>query len=383
MAASEMGIMTAAALLNRIEDARLFAQVVIETVREPLVVLDGELNIQLASGSFHRYFDLTSRQTQDAGLFALDDGAWETSGLRDLLRRAASGQATLESFELTHDFPRIGQRTLLLHARKAPREIGMDDILLLGFEDITERRAIEHEKERLQAETDDLVRQKGMLLDEMEHRVVNSLQIIASILMLKARAVSSAETREHLQDAHRRVISLAAVQQHLRSHSGKDLVEIGPYLTKLCSSLCQSIVGEDHPARLDVLADDGALQSADAVSLGLIVTELVINALKYAFPDRSKAAAIAVRYEVSGTDWKLMVSDNGVGRPENGPAPAKLGLGTSLIMALARRLEAQVETASSPAGMNVSITRATFTSRFGSLPQGQGQIPELLQGWPQ
>ena len=77
MAASEMGIMTAAALLNRIEDARLFAQVVIETVREPLVVLDGELNIQLASGSFHRYFDLTSRQTQDAGLFALDDGAWD------------------------------------------------------------------------------------------------------------------------------------------------------------------------------------------------------------------------------------------------------------------------------------------------------------------
>ena len=64
-------------------------------------------------------------------------------------------------------------------------------------------------------------------------------------------------------------------------------------------------------------ADDGALLSADAVSLGLIVTELVINALKYAFPDRSKAATVTVRYEVSGTDWKLSVSDNGVGRPEN------------------------------------------------------------------
>ena len=90
-----------------------------------------------------------------------------------------------------------------------------------------------------------------------------------------------------------------------------------------------------------------------------------------------------MRYEVSGADWKLSVSDNGVGRPENEPAPAKPGLGTSLIMALARRLEAQVETASSRAGMNVSITHATFTSRFGSLPHVQGQIPELLQGWPQ
>ena len=158
---------------------------------------------------------------------------------------------------------------------------------------------------------------------------------------------------------------------------------MGPYLTKLCTSLCQSIIGEDHPPTLDVSADEGALASADAVSLGLIVTELVINALKYAFPDRSKPAAIAVRYEVSGTDWKLTVSDNGVGRPENRPAPAKLGLGTSLIMALARRLEAQVETASSPAGMNVSIAHANFASRFGSLPHVQGRIPELLQGWPQ
>jgi two-component sensor histidine kinase len=375
--------MTAATLLGRIDDARLFAQVVIETVREPLLVLDGELNIQLASGSFHSYFELTSDQTQDAGLFALDGGAWETPGLRELLRLAASGQATLESFELSHDFPRIGQRTLLLHARKAPREIGMDDILLLGFEDITLRRVIEREKERLQAETHDLLRQKGMLLAEVEHRIINSLQIIASILMLKARAVSSAETRGHLQDAHRRVMSLAAVQQHLNNHGGKDLVEMGPYLTKLCTSLCQSIIGEEHPATLDVLADEGALSSADAVSLGLIVTELVINALKYAFPDRSKPATIAVRYEVSGADWKLTVSDNGVGRPENQPLPAKPGLGTSLITALARRLEAQIETASSPAGMNVSVAHANFASRFGSLPHVQGRIPELLQGWPQ
>src|ERR1700722_17116161 len=254
MAASDMGIMTAATLLTRIDDARSFAQVVIETIREPLVVLDGDLNIQLASGSFHRYFALTSDETQDEGLFALDGGAWESPGLRALLRLVASGQAALESFELTHDFPRIGKRTLLLHARKAPRAIGMDNVVLLGFEDITERRAIECEKERLQEETDDLLRQKGMLLEEMEHRIVNSLQIIASILLLKARAVSSEETRGHLQDAHRRVMSLAAVQQHLNCHGGKDLIEMGPYLTKLCTSLCQSIIGESHPATLDVLA---------------------------------------------------------------------------------------------------------------------------------
>jgi two-component sensor histidine kinase len=183
--------------------------------------------------------------------------------------------------------------------------------------------------------------------------------------MLKARAVSSAETREHLQDAHRRVMSLAAVQQHLRNHRGQDLIEMGPYLTKLSASLCQSMIGEGNPATIEVVADEGTLVSADAVSLGLVVAELMINALKYAFPDRSKAATIVIRYEVNGTDWKLSVSDNGVGRPQDKPPSAKLGLGTSLIMALARRLEAQVETMSSPAGMNVSITHATFTPVSG------------------
>ena len=96
---------------------------------------------------------------------------------------------------------------------------------------------------------------------------------------------------------------------------------------------------------------------------------------------RPMGSVVTVRYEVNGTDWKLSVSDNGVGRPQNKPASAKPGLGTSLIKALARRLEAQVEIESSSVGMNVSIVHATFTSR-SDLPV-QGQIPELLQGWPQ
>ncbi|HEY5083155.1 MAG TPA: PAS domain-containing protein, partial [Rhizomicrobium sp.] len=81
--------MTTTTLLHRIDDARSFAQVVIETIREPLVVLDADLNIQLASGSFHRYFELTPDETQDEGLFDLDGGAWETPGLRALLRLVA------------------------------------------------------------------------------------------------------------------------------------------------------------------------------------------------------------------------------------------------------------------------------------------------------
>ena len=69
-----------------------------------------------------------------------------------------------------------------------------------------------------------------MLLQEMQHRVANSLQIIASILLLKARTVQSDETRLHLQDAHRRVMSVAAVQQHLQASRPGEQIAIGPYL---------------------------------------------------------------------------------------------------------------------------------------------------------
>jgi chemotaxis protein methyltransferase CheR len=157
-------------------------------------------------------------------------------------------------------------------------------------------------------------------------------------------------------------MSVAVVQQHLHGSGMGDLIEIAPYLTKLCESITESMIGDSSKTVLEVVADEGAAKSADIVSLGLIVTELVINALKYAFPDRREAATVKVHYEMHGTDWKLSVSDNGVGKPDDGPA-AKGGLGTSLVNALANQLDAQVESKSGPDGMRVTITHATFVSR--------------------
>jgi two-component sensor histidine kinase len=350
-------------LFDRIEDARSLAQIVVETVREPLLVLDGTLTILVASNSFHKSFQIDPKDTPGQLLFALDNGNWDIPALHTLLERSLVDQTVVEGFLVEQDFPRIGPRKFLLHARKV---LGTDDghaLILLGFEDITDRRVIEQEKALLQIRTDELLEQKEVLLEEMQHRIVNSLQIIASILMLKARAVTSDETRQHLQDAHRRVMSVAAVQQHLHSSKRADMVEIAPYLSKLCESLAASMIGESRPAELKITADDSHVLSATAVSLGLIVTELVINALKYAFPDPANAASVKVDYEVSGTDWKLSVTDNGVGRPQNSEPPAKGGLGTSLVKALAQQLDAKVETVSGPDGMRVSVTHSTFVSR--------------------
>jgi chemotaxis protein methyltransferase CheR len=345
---------------DKIEDARKLAQVIVDTIREPLLVLDVERNVLFASGSFHRVFQIDATDTENRPLFTLDDGAWNIPAVRGLLD-ATSGKSLANGLEITHDFPRIGTRTLLLHAREADH--ANTTKILLGIEDITARRAVEHEREHLKAQTDDLLRQKGMLLEEMQHRIVNSLQIIASILMMKARAVTSEETRQHLQDAHRRVMSVAAVQKYLHSSVHGELIEIAPYLKNLCESLAESMIGESG-AKLEVIADSGKVLSSDAVSIGLIITELVINALKYAFPDGRKGGTVVVRYEVNGTDWNLSVSDNGAGKRDTAASsPAKGGLGTSLVNALAHQLDATVKPVSSVEGVNVSISHATFTAR--------------------
>ena len=157
-------------------------------------------------------------------------------------------------------------------------------MVLVAIKDITERRVAEREKQQLLEHTEELLEQQKTLLREMQHRIANSLQIIASILLLKAGAVTSEETKAELRAAHQRVMSVAAVQGHLHASDGIEQIEIGPYLTKLCSGLASSMVGPKQDIEITVIADSGTLPTSHAVSIGLIVTELIINAVKYAFP---------------------------------------------------------------------------------------------------
>src|SRR6185503_18184416 len=209
----------------------------------------------------------------------------------------------------------------------------------------------------------ELLRQKQVMLEELEHRIANSLQIIASIILMKARTVNSEETRLHLHDAHKRVMSVVAVQTQLHAVARSERVEIVPYLTRLCETLEASMIGDARPVSLKVTGEGGTATARQAESLGLIVTELVMNSLKHAFPDDEAEGQIVVTFDTAGTDWKLSVSDNGIGRRSGMFAQAKTGLGTGIVKALAQQLEAKVETSASPQGTTVVITHATFLTK--------------------
>ena len=338
-----------------VQDGIALANAIVDTVRDPLVVLDQKLRVITASRSFYNTFQLTHDDVHGLLLYEIDDGQWDIPELRELLGAISNDKATVEAYEVDRDFSKIGRRIMLLNARKVFYETGTHSTILLAFEDVTNQRAIERQVQ-------DLLHEKDMLLEEMEHRVANSLQIIASILLIKARTVQSEETRLQLEDAHQRVLSVAAVQQHLHVGGGNKPIEIANYLTKLCETLAQSMIGDSRPISLKVDADAGTAISREAVSIGLIVTELVMNALKHAFPNEKPNAAIVVSYKVAGTDWKLTISDNGIGKPPVNASETKPGLGTGLIKALTRQLNAVVDIASDAHGTAVTITHATFKS---------------------
>jgi two-component sensor histidine kinase len=298
---------------------------------------------------------VSPEDTQGRLLYALGDGQWDIPKLRVLLDKIIPEHGVMEDYEVEHEFPNLGHRTMRLNARQAFYAGGAETTILLGIEDVTERHILERQK-------DELLRQKDVLLDEIQHRIANSLQIIAGIILMKANRVSSEETRLLLQDTHDRVISIATVQQQLNASGIIGPIEMLPYLTRLGDALASSMIGNDRPVTLKVVGTAGSLSSRQAESLGLITTELVMNALKHAFPSENMKGRINIAYDVEGTNWKLSVADNGIGKPDGVFAQPKTGLGTGIIKALAHELNAKVETLSGSDGTIVSITHATFAT---------------------
>jgi chemotaxis protein methyltransferase CheR len=333
--------------IRDVDDASALAQAIVDTIRDPLLVLDQDLRVVTANRTFYQTFRMNRQDIRGGPIYGLGDGQWDIPELRLLLEDVASQHAVMEAYEVEQNFPVIGRRSMLLNAREVFSQKD-NKLILLAIEDVTDRRGAERQMV-------ELAQLKETLLQEMQHRVANSLQIIASILMLKARTVRSEESRLHLREAHDRVMSVATVQQQLQASGHGEAIELGPYLSKLSEALSASMIGDSRPITLRVEADPGTGVSGEAVSIGLITTELVINALKHGFPSGGSGDEILVRYEVDEANWRLSVSDNGVGLQQDGGRRGHTGLGTTIVEALAHQLKARVEISSLSPGMSVSI----------------------------
>lgn len=221
----------------------------------------------------------------------------------------------------------------------------------------------EHLHIRPEVENSDI--DQKILLREMQHLVANSRQIVASILSLKAKTVTSEEARFHLMDAYHRVMSIAVVQRQLLASKYASTIQIEGYLTELSEGLGASLA---EKVRLSVVVDGAAaIESSKAVAIGLVITELVVNALKHAYPQKRRGT-IVVGYQAVGPDWSLSVSDDGVGLARRSVKPGRSGYGTGIVDALAKELDAQVLVKSSSEGTRVSLIHSAGCGKPGLKP---------------
>lgn len=319
----------------------------------PLLLLDENLVIVAASDSFCAAFGIDPDTVTGQTIYDLDHHHWDLPRLHSLIDATLSGAAEVEAYEMEIETSAGASRCVVIKAQRLDYGDIHHSRMMVTVIDVTEER--ENEKRHKE-----LLHTNATLLHEMQHRVANSLQIIASILMQSARKVQSDEARGHLSDAHQRVMSIATLQRHLAGSDGGK-VELEPYLAQLCASIGASMIYDRDQLALTTQVDPVSVAGDVSVSMGLVVTELVINALKHAFPD-GRHGHVVVGYAAKGGDWTLSVSDDGVGMDEDAERSVA-GLGTRIVQALAKQLGAEILVEDTAPGTRVSLTHTAQIAR--------------------
>lgn len=193
--------------------------------------------------------------------------------------------------------------------------------------------------------------ERELLLKEIHHRVKNNLQIVSSLLNVQSRFLPDAESKKAIQEGRNRVQSMALVHQKLYQNEDLAKIEIPEYLGQLSETLFDSYNIDEERIQLNTNIESVQLDLDTTIYLGLMVNELVSNALKYAFPD-SMEGKIEVSLKKNNDSIQLQVSDNGVG---SSALSNESGYGTRLIQTLSRGLKATVETLQKD-GTTISVT---------------------------
>jgi PAS domain S-box-containing protein len=278
----------------------------------------------------------------------------------------ASGLVGQPALALVHprSLPESQQRLRLIEARSAPapgviecvRRDGStfraeSTMVAVEFDglpahialvrDVSEQLRAEDARQKAQKALRVSLAEKETLLQEVHHRVKNNLQVVASLINLQSRQVSDAGARDVLDATKQRVQAIALLHEGLYRSNDLASVDLGPYLRGLASDLLRA---NSDPARdIKVVCEvAGPHTNMDsAVPLGLIVNELVSNALKHAFRGRS-SGKVTVRLEQQAELAELRVSDDGCGLPADFSSERSDSLGLRLVTNLARQLDGEL-----------------------------------------
>jgi PAS domain S-box-containing protein len=298
--------MTLEDLYRLLRSGHVQSQGIVDTLQEPLVVLDRGMGILNANPAFFETFGTNREDTMGRNLFQLGNGQWDIPDLRHLLELVVPRSAAVVGYEVTHDFPGIGPRTMLLNARRLSHPDHNSTEMLLVFEDVTGRR------QQMAA--------KDILLAEMQHRMKNLLAVVRA---LATQTQAKDKTGEQYRDAFmgRFEALLNAQDLSLSNIQETDLATIVDTALKPIAGH-RGVITSGPTVKME---------AAQAVPVSMVLHELTTNALKY--------GSLSVPDGVVRLSWKINDHDDRKSvlldwQEEGGPAvvpPSRRGFGTRLI----------------------------------------------------
>lgn len=303
-----------------------YARAIVETIRQPLLVLDDRFRVLSANPAFYRHFRVDPSDVEGTELWALGNGQWDGPALRRLLTRVLETHEPVEDFEVRHEFESIGWREFLINARQVAREGTEYQLLLIAFEDVTERRRAER---ALREHTRQLER-SNRDLEEFAHAASHDLQEpLRKVRTFADRFVASVETAslddrqrlylERMQDGaarmQKRIDDLLGLARVTRRQPDRESIDLNDAVDAAIAAL------ETPIAEANATIEVGELPriEADQAHMELLFQNLLSNAIKYRRPD----VPPVVRVEggpAQASDpheqrpmVRILFSDNGIG----------------------------------------------------------------------
>ena len=324
-----------------VEEGRDYAQAIIATMREPLIVLDGKLRVISANDAYYRIFKTTPKETEGGFFYEMGKRQWNLPRLRELLSKVLPSNQIFQDFEMVQKFPRIGFRTMLLNGRLLPMGDPDHDLILLAIEDVSDRKQAEQALRESEANLRDLTRRVLALQEKERQQLSWELQenlaqnITALKLELRTFEPKLPEDDEQLRQDYRQALKkIDDLVENLRRRamdlSPQMLEDLG--LTVGLKSLCEDF-GRRHNLECDLHLDELGefFRAADQISIYRIFQEALDNISRHAAATKVTFAA-----KSQGGAVEFLVEDNGRGFD---PATAEVPQGVGLA-AMAERVRA-------------------------------------------
>jgi PAS domain S-box-containing protein len=294
---------------QKLTDALAYAESIVDTVREPMLVLDAQLRVKTASRSFCRTFGVSPEETEGQFIYDLGNGQWNIPGLRILLEEIMPQENSFENFEVSHDFPSLGKRVMLLNARKLWREENNTQRILLAIEDVTERKRMENEILRSNEDFQSFAYAAAHDLRTPLNVSLNLSKMLAASLESrlspkeKEMLALSINSMERLDDLMNDILTYSSVNN---SSENQTLVPIKEALDVSLINL-QQIIQE---SKADIVTGAMPELSVPRALAVIVFQNLIGNALKYR---RDEKPRIEINAEQKDRFWRFSVQDNGQG----------------------------------------------------------------------